>query len=442
MRISVIGTGYVGLVTGVCLADTGNVVVGYDVDAGKIEALQAGELPIYEPGLSDLLHANASAGRIRFTTDLTEAARHGQTIFLAIGTPPNPDGSADLSAIKEATRQIASKINEPKLLVIKSTVPVGTCDALQAMVKGISPYPVQVLSNPEFLKEGSAVDDFLRPDRVIIGSDDPAAAKTLRRLYEPFVRNQKPILVVSRRAAELCKYAANAYLAMRISFINEIATICEALDVDINEVRLGIGSDSRIGHHFLYPGPGYGGSCFPKDVQALAHMAREHGASATLIEAVHAVNQRQRGLLFEKIVRRFGPDLTGRRFAVWGVTFKPKTDDVRESAALRLIDQLLQAQATVVAHDPQGLDNLRNLYGEKITYESDACAALEGADALVILTEWNEFRSPDFARIRKALKHPIIFDGRNLYDLEQMQSEGFEYYSLGRRPVVPAVQEA
>jgi UDPglucose 6-dehydrogenase len=438
MRITVIGTGYVGLVTGVCLADNGNGVVGCDVDAGKIQALEAGQIPIYEPGLSDLLRANIQARRIRFTTDAAEAIRHGQVLFLTVGTPARPDGSADVTSIEGIVRQIASVAQEPKILAIKSTVPIGTGDRLQEMAGELCPHRIRVVSNPEFLKEGSALDDFLRPDRVIIGSDDPEAAEVIRQLYAPFVRNAKPILVLSRRSAEMSKYAANAYLAMRISFVNEMARLCEALDVDINEVRSGIGSDSRIGNHFLYPSPGYGGSCFPKDVQALAHLAQQNGVRAQLIEAVHEVNQRQQNRLIEKIRARFGPGgAGGRRFAIWGVTFKARTDDTRESPALPLIDALLADQAQVVAHDPQGLANLRNRYGEQIRYESDAYAALLDSDALVIVTEWNRFRSPDFARMKALMKTPILFDGRNLYDLSQMRSEGFEYHSIGRRSVIP-----
>jgi UDPglucose 6-dehydrogenase len=438
MRITVIGTGYVGLVTGVCLADNGNDVVGCDVDSHKVEVLEAGELPLYEPGLSDLLQANLQARRIRFTTATDAAIGHGQVLFVAVGTPARPDGSADLTSVEAIMRQIAAAAREPKIVAIKSTVPIGTCDRLQAMVGSLSPHRITVVSNPEFLKEGSALDDFLRPDRVIIGTEDAEAAGVVRKLYAPFVRNAKPILVLSRRAAEMSKYAANAYLAMRISFINEMARLCEALGVDINEVRSGIGSDSRIGNHFLYPSPGYGGSCFPKDVQALAHLARDNGIAASLVEAIHEVNQRQQQRLIEKIRGRFGTQgLARRRFAIWGVTFKARTDDIRESPALALIDALLDDQAQVVAHDPEGLGNLRHRYGERIGYEPDTYAALQDADALVIVTEWNRFRSPDFGRMKALMKAPVIFDGRNLYDLSQMQSEGFEYHSMGRRAVIP-----
>lgn len=438
MRITVIGTGYVGLVTGICLADNGNDVVGYDIDADKIQALRAGRLPIYEPGLSDLLEANLEAERIRFSTDLHEAIGHGRIIFLTVGTPPKDDGSADLAHIENAVRQACPFIQEPKILVVKSTVPVGAGDRIEQIVQELSPHPVAVVSNPEFLKEGSALDDFLRPDRVIIGTADRDAGEVIRRLYLPFVRNAKPILRMSRRAAEMSKYAANAFLAMRISFINEMAGLCEQLGVDVDEIRSGIGSDARIGHHFLYPGPGYGGSCFPKDVQALAHVARCHGARCDLIQAVHQVNERQKDLLFEKIHRRFQGNLAGRRIAIWGVTFKAKTDDIRESPALRLIDLLLAAGAQVIAHDPEGLPNLSRRYGTQVRCETDPYVALQDAEALAIVTEWNRFRSPDFGRMRSAMKMPVIFDGRNLYDLPQTQAEGFEYHSIGRATVGPA----
>lgn len=433
MRITVIGTGYVGLVTGICLADNGNDVIGYDIDAQKIETLQAGKSPLYEAGVSDLLLANLEAGRIRFTTDARPAIEHGQTIFLTVGTPPKTDGSADLAGVQDVVTLACKYVQEPKILVIKSTVPVGTGDHLQSVVEQICPHHVAVVSNPEFLKEGMALDDFLRPDRIIIGASDPAAGEVIRRLYLPFVRNSKPILLMSRRAAEMSKYAANAYLAMRISFINEMACLCDSLGVDIDQVRQGIGSDSRIGHHFLYPGPGYGGSCFPKDVQALSHIARCHGVEPELIEAIHKVNERQKGVLFGKVARRFGNDLTGRRFAVWGVTFKAKTDDIRESPALRLIDQLLQAGAQVVAHDPEGLANLERLYGRRIAYQGDCYLALQNVDGLIIVTEWNRFRSPDFGKMRSLMKMPVVFDGRNLYDPTQMQGEGFEYHGIGRQ---------
>ena len=435
MRITVVGTGYVGLVSATCLADTGNHVVGLDIDAGKVEQLSEGICTIYEPGLNDLLADNLRAKRLRFTTDFDDAVAHGEVIFITVGTPPKDDGSADTSAIEQIGRQIAEKMAEPKTVVIKSTVPVGTCDRLEAEMLTRTRHPLHVASNPEFLKEGTAVDDFLRPDRIVIGAEDDEAAATIRELYLPFVRNQKPILIMSRAAAEMTKYAANSFLAARISFINEIANICERCGVDVDQVRLGIGNDSRIGFHFLYPGAGYGGSCFPKDVQALGYLAKSLDYDSEMLAAVHQVNQRQRERLFTKIAQRFGDALSGRTFAVWGVTFKAKTDDLREAPAIHIIDRLLEAGAAVRAHDPRGLDNLRRHYGDRVAYFDDAYDALEAADALVVVTEWNEFRSPDFDRMRVLMNEPIVFDGRNLYEPTAMLRRRFEYHSIGRPTV-------
>jgi len=435
MRVTVIGTGYVGLVSATCLADTGNHVVGLDIDPVKVEQLSRGCSTIFEPGLQELLADNLRAGRLRFTTDADEAITHGQVIFITVGTPPKADGAADTSAIEQTCLRIAERLAEPKIVVIKSTVPVGTCDRLEQVMRERARQSVHVVSNPEFLKEGTAVDDFLRPDRVVIGAADPQAAATIRELYLPFVRNQRPILIMPRAAAEMTKYAANCYLAARISFINEIANLCERCGVNVDDVRTGIGTDARIGFHFLYPGAGYGGSCFPKDVQALTHFAEQTGASSDILRAVHGVNQRQREMLFVKIRRRFGESLSGRSLALWGVTFKPKTDDLREAPATYLIDRLLESGASVRAHDPRGLENLRRRYAHRLAYFEDAYAALEGADALVIVTEWNEFRSPDFDRMRKLLRNPIVFDGRNLYEPQAMRRRRFEYYSIGRPAV-------
>ncbi len=432
MRITIVGTGYVGLVTGVCLADSGNHVVGVDVDSAKVERLGRGECPIFEPGLTDLLHANLAAGRFRVTTDLRSAVEHAEVIFIAIGTPPRDDGSADLSMIERAVQDIARAVNKKLILVMKSTVPVGTCDHVESIVRPLAQHPVAVVSNPEFLKEGCAVDDFQRPDRVVIGTEDAEAGEVMKELYQPYVRNQNPILIVRRAAAELIKYASNCYLSTRISFINQIANLCVPLGVEIDEVRAGMAYDRRIGFHFLYPGIGYGGSCFPKDVQALCHVAKDHGAHADLLAAVHQVNERQKHLLVEKVKYHFKGDLAGRTFAIWGVAFKPKTDDLREAPALTVIDGLLEAGATVRAHDPKALANLRGVFGERIAYFDDAYVAAEGADAVVICTEWNEFRSPDFARLRESLKSPVIFDGRNLFSTRQMQRLRFRYYSIGR----------
>lgn len=432
MRVTIVGTGYVGLVTGVCLADTGNHVIGLDVDAGKVERLNRGECTIYEPGLTDLLVANLAAGRFRATTNLKEAVEHAEIIFIAIGTPPKADGSADLSMIEKAVQDIARAVNKKTVMVMKSTVPVGTCQRVESLVTPLAKHPVIVVSNPEFLKEGSAVDDFQRPDRVVIGSEDADAARIMQELYQPFVRNRHPILVVRRAASEMIKYAANCYLSTRISFINQIANICEALSIDVDEVRSGIGYDARIGSHFMYPGAGYGGSCFPKDVQAMYHVAKAAGVEADLLNAVHQVNERQKNLLVERVKSHFKGELTGRTFALWGIAFKPKTDDIREAPALRIIDGLLAAGAKVRASDPKALHHLRQEYATKIEYFTDAYAAVQGADALIICTEWNEFRSPDFDRLKASLKQPIIFDGRNLYGCDQMRSRGFTYYSIGR----------
>jgi UDPglucose 6-dehydrogenase len=436
MRITIVGTGYVGLVTGVCLADTGNHVVGLDIDQDKVAHLNRGECPIFEPGLHDLLQSNVEAGRFRATTDLPEAVQHGEIIFICIGTPPKDDGSADLSAIEACVEEIARHVGKKTILVMKSTVPVGTCARIESLVAPIAKHPVVVLSNPEFLKEGSAVDDFLRPDRVVIGSEDDTAAGLLKKLYLPFVHNQHPILIVRRAASEMIKYAANCYLSTRISFINQIANLCERIGIDVNEVRSGIGFDARIGSHFMYPGIGYGGSCFPKDVQALYHVAKEVGMEADLLAAVHEVNERQKGVLLERIRSHYKGKLSGRTFAIWGVAFKAKTDDIREAPALRIIDGLLAEGAKVRAHDPKALPNLKREFGDKITCHADAYEAATGADAVIICTEWNEFRSPDFEKLAKALKEPVVFDGRNLYVPEDMRRRGFSYYSIGRPPVV------
>ena len=437
MRITIMGSGYVGLVTGACLADSGNHVLGLDIDAAKVARLKQGECPIFEPGLAEMLERNLRAGRLTFTTDGQQAADFGDVTFVAIGTPPRDDGSPDLCNIEQACDALAAAMTAPKIVVVKSTVPVGTGARLEARMREKTEHAVDFVSNPEFLKEGTAVDDFLRPDRVVVGAEDEAAGQIVADLYEPFVRNQHPILHMSRAAAEMTKYAANSYLAMRISFINEVANLCERYGIDVDEVRRGIGTDARIGSHFLFPGAGYGGSCFPKDVQALAHSAAAVGCRAGILEAVHDRNQQQRRLVFDKLAARLGPDLTGKRIAVWGIAFKPKTDDIREAPAVVVIRLLLDAGARVVAYDPEALHNLRAEFGDKLDYAADAYEALKDADALAIMTEWNEFRSPDFARMRDALATPLVVDGRNLYRPAQMQRHGFEYHSIGRPPVTP-----
>jgi UDPglucose 6-dehydrogenase len=437
MRICVIGSGYVGLVTAACLADSGNHVVGVDSDPAKIEVLRAGHCPFFEPGLEEVVTNNLRAGRLRFTTNTVEAVRDVHVIFLAVGTPPRADGSADLQYIEAAARQAASALTGPAVMVTKSTVPVGTGARLDQIIKACAKHPCPVVSNPEFLKEGTAVNDFMKPDRVVIGADDRAAGDVIEELHEPFVRNARPILRMSRAAAELTKYAANAYLAARISFINEIAEICERMNIDVNQVRRGMGTDQRIGQHFLYPGIGYGGSCFPKDVQALAAFGQVAGADCTLLNAVHQRNLLQRDNMVNCIRTRLGGNLKGKRIAVWGLAFKPQTDDVREAPALAIVSALVEAGATVAVHDPRAMDAARRVLGDTVTYCEDPYAALTGADALFIATEWMEFRSPDFDRIRAALKQPLIFDGRNVYNPDAMARYNFEYHSVGRPPVRP-----
>lgn len=437
MRVGVVGCGYVGLVTAACLAESGNHVVAVDIDPEKVRRLSAGESTIFEPGLEELLHDNLHAERLVFTTDATAAVRDAEIMFLAVGTPPREDGSADLSHLEAAAKTVASAAPRPLVMVIKSTVPVGTGQRIEQLVSEISQHRIDLVSCPEFLKEGTAVDDFLRPDRVVVGSECDDAAALVAELHQPFVRNNHPILHVSRRSAEMIKYASNSYLATRISFINEIATLCGKLDVDINEVRRGMGADARIGHHYLYPGVGYGGSCFPKDVQALISMGREIGMDCAINAAVHARNLAQRTEFAARIVARFGGDLAGKTIAVWGLAFKPKTDDLREAPALDVVSALLDAGAKVRVHDPKALELTRAIFGERIAYCDDAYEALDGASALVIATEWMEYRSPDFEDARKRMAEPVIFDGRNLFGLPQMRRLQFEYHSIGRPTVKP-----
>lgn len=440
MRICVVGSGYVGLVTGTCLADAGNHVVCVDSDAGKVRRLSAGECPLYEPGLEELMRSNLRAGRLRFTSDLAAGVESAAVVFIAVGTPPRADGSADLTNVEAVAAGVGHTAASGTIVVMKSTVPIGTCARVEEIIAAQRPATagrLVVVSNPEFLKEGTAVEDFLRPDRVVIGAEDAAAAELIAELYRPFVLNNKPIIRMGRAAAEMTKYAANAYLATRISFINEIACVCERLGIDVDEVRRGIGGDARIGHHFLYPGVGYGGSCFPKDVQALAHSARAAGEACDILEAVHRRNQRQATRLVDRIRERLGADLRGKKLAVWGLAFKPKTDDVREAPALAIIRRLLEAGAAVAVHDPRAMSNARRELGERVQYADDAYEALRDADALVIVTEWNEFRSPDFDLIRQRLRQPLVFDGRNIYAREAMLRNKMEYHSVGRPAVRP-----
>jgi UDPglucose 6-dehydrogenase len=439
MRITIFGTGYVGLVTGTCLAEVGNEVICVDVDATKIAGLERGEMPIFEPGLAELVAANRAAGRLRFTTDAAAAIEHGQLLFIAVGTPPDEDGSADLSHVLTVARTIGQRLARYAVIVNKSTVPVGTADrvretiAAELAARGVS-VDFDVVANPEFLKEGDAVKDCMRPDRIIIGSDRARAIETLKTLYAPFNRNHERIVLMDARSAELTKYAANAMLATKISFMNEMANIAERVGADIELVRHGIGSDPRIGYSFIYPGAGYGGSCFPKDVQALERIARSHAYEARLLTAVEAVNRAQKEKLYELIARHFNESLSGKTFAVWGLAFKPNTDDMREAPSRRLLERLWAAGARVRAYDPEARHEARRLYGARADFVlcEDAYAALDGADALAIVTEWKAFWSPDFARIRSALRTPVIFDGRNIYEPSAVEAAGIAYYGIGR----------
>jgi UDPglucose 6-dehydrogenase len=439
MNVTVIGTGYVGLVAGACLADAGNQVLCLDVDAAKVEQLNAGGIPIFEPGLEAIVRRNRAASRLAFTTDARSGAAHGALQLIAVGTPPDEDGAADLSHVLEAARGVGRHMTGYRVVATKSTVPVGTADRVRAVIaealaaRGAA-HEFSVVSNPEFLKEGAAVEDFMRPDRIVVGSDDERATALLRELYAPFQRNHERILHMSVRSAELTKYAANAMLATRISFMNELANLAERLGADIEEVRRGIGSDPRIGFHFLYAGAGFGGSCFPKDVAALRRTAQEVGRPLPLLEAVHTVNEAQKHVLGDKVRARFGERLTGRRFALWGLAFKPNTDDLREAASRSLIADLLAAGAAVRAYDPVAGAAARRLYGgePRVEIVDGALQALEGCDALAIVTEWREFRSPDFAALKAKLGSPVIFDGRNLYDPAVVKGHGFEYFAIGR----------
>lgn len=439
MHLTIFGSGYVGLVTAACMAEMGNHVVCVDIDQAKIDRLNNGEVPIFEPGLEDLLKRNRSAGRIVFTTDVAKGVAHGLFQFVAVGTPPDEDGSADLSHVVAVARSIGEHITDYRIIVDKSTVPVGTADLVKRTMidalqkRGVSP-EFDVVSNPEFLKEGAAIEDFMKPDRIIVGTDNPRTTELLRALYEPFNRNHDRLIAMDIRSAELTKYAANAMLATKISFINELANIAERVGADIEQVRIGIGSDPRIGYQFIYPGTGYGGSCFPKDVRALAKFARDSGYQAELMEAVEAVNNRQKRAMFEKIRTHYEGDLQGKVLAMWGLAFKPKTDDMREASSRVLMEALWDAGATVRAYDPEAMREARRLYPDQegLTFCESADEALDTADALVIVTEWQEFRSPDFPHIKQSLKDAVIFDGRNLYDPDAVALFGLDYYAVGR----------
>ncbi len=431
MRITVIGTGYVGLVAGACFAETGSEVTCADVDVEKIDRLTRNILPIYEPGLDSLVQRNQEQGRLTFSTDLASAVRTADVVFIAVGTPPDEDGSADLRHVVAISEMIGIHLARETVIVTKSTVPVGTADKVRAAVAAQAKYPFHVVSNPEFLKEGAAVDDFLKPDRVVLGVDSDFARTVMAELYAPFVRTGKPVIFMDILSAEMTKYAANAMLATRISFMNEIANLCEKVGANVDFVRKGIGSDSRIGPSFLFPGPGYGGSCFPKDMKALLKTSEAMGAPMQVLRGVENANDRQKSRLFEKLRDALG-EVEGTRIAVWGLAFKAQTDDMRESPALTLIDALLQAKATVTAHDPAAMDEAERRLGSRIAYAKTNYESLDGADALVVVTDWNEYRFPDFARIKAALKRPVVIDGRNLYDQAKMAQLGFIYRSIGR----------
>ena len=432
MKLAVVGTGYVGLVVGACLAETGNDVSCVDVDAAKIERLRRNEIPIYEPGLAEIVERNQEAGRLAFTTDLAAAMRDSEVVFIAVGTPPEEDGSADLSHVLEVADQIGRCLTRETIIVTKSTVPVGTAERVRTAVAVHATFPFHVCSNPEFLKEGAAVEDAMRPDRVVVGADHARVREVIGELYAPFVRSGKPVLFMDIASAELTKYAANAMLAVRISFMNEMANLCEQVGADVDAVRRGIGSDPRIGPGFLFPGPGYGGSCFPKDVQALARTAHAAGAPLLVVQAAHAANERQKERLFEILRDALGGEVRGTRIALWGLSFKAQTDDMREAPALTLIERLLAAGAEVVAHDPAAMAEARRRLGDRIAYADHAYDAAKGADALVIVTEWNEYRHPNFERIKASLRRPVLVDGRNLFDPARMKAMGFTYRSIGR----------
>ena len=432
MNIAVVGTGYVGLVAGACFAESGNDVTCVDKDAAKIQTLEEGRMPIYEPGLEEIVRRNRQEGRLSFTTDLAGSVREAEIVFIAVGTPQGEDGSADLTHVLSVAREVARAMNGYKVIVDKSTVPVGTSEKVREVISGETDHPFSVVSNPEFLKQGAAIEDFMKPDRVVIGSDDARATEIMLELYAPFTRTGAPIMVMDCASAELAKYAANAMLATRISFMNEVANVCELVGADVDHVRKAIGSDRRIGTSFLFPGCGYGGSCFPKDVKAMMRFAADKDYTFEILSAVEAVNARQKTTLFTKMRTHFG-DVKGKTIGVWGLAFKPKTDDMREAPAVPLIQSLLGDGASVLAYDPEAAKVAREIFGDRVTFASSNYDAIKDADALAIVTEWNEFRHPDFTRMKSLMRTPVVFDGRNLFTPEQMKQNGFTYYSIGRR---------
>jgi UDPglucose 6-dehydrogenase len=432
MNLAVIGAGYVGLVAGTCFAESGNDVICVDIDRKKIDMLNAGQVPIYEPGLAEMVRRNAAEQRLSFSTDLPGAVKKSPIIFIAVGTPQGVNGNANLEYVRATAKGIAKAMDGFRTIVIKSTVPVGTADQVHQWIAAETAQPVAVVSNPEFLKEGAAVEDFMKPDRVVLGGSHAEALESVKELYEPFVRTGNPILIMDSRSAEMSKYASNAMLATKISFINEVARLCEQMNADIGEVRRAISLDRRIGPHFIFPGVGYGGSCFPKDIRAMIGMGGDN-PEMVLLKAVETVNESQKGWLVEKVKRHFGTDLAGLTFAVWGLAFKPRTDDMRDAPAITVIDSLIGAGAAVHAYDPEATDEAKKIFGARIRYASRNYDALDGASALLVLTEWNEFRRPDFARIKRLLQRPVIFDGRNIYDPSELAKLGFTYYSIGRQ---------
>ncbi|AXG68987.1 UDP-glucose 6-dehydrogenase TuaD [Kordia sp. SMS9] len=436
MKITVVGTGYVGLVTGTCLAETGNDVLCVDIDENKVTRMQNGEVPIYEPHLDILFERNINAGRLKFTTSLEEGLTHGQIIFLALPTPEDEDGSADLSYVLGVAENIGKLMTDYKVIVDKSTVPVGTADKVTSVVAKHATVDFDIVSNPEFLREGFAVDDFMKPERIVIGSSSERATKLMERLYKPFVRSGNPILIMDEKSAELTKYASNSFLAAKITFMNEIANFCEKVGADVDKVRIGMGTDSRIGKRFLFPGIGYGGSCFPKDVKALHKSGKDNQYNFQILDAVINVNNKQKTALIPKVVSHLGEDLTGKTIAIWGLAFKPETDDIREAPSLYIIDELLSRGAKLKAFDPEAMENVQKKLGEKIEYADSMYGAIQNTDALIICTEWSIFRTPNFNKLRENLNQPVIFDGRNLYDIAEMEREGFAYFSIGRKEVL------
>jgi UDPglucose 6-dehydrogenase len=432
MKIAVVGTGYVGLVVGACLAESGNDVICVDKDETKVRLLKRGQVPIYEPGLEEIVKRNRAEGRLSFTTGLAKAVKASQIIFVAVGTPQGEDGSADLQHVLGVARDVARAMDGYRVIVNKSTVPVGTAERVREILRRETTHPFSVVSNPEFLKQGAAVEDFMKPDRVVIGAEDPRGAELMVALHKPFTRTGAPIMVMDCASAELCKYASNALLATKISFMNEVANVCDLFGADVDQVRQAVGADRRIGPSFLFPGVGYGGSCFPKDVKALMRFSADKKYDFRILKAVESVNEYQKRVLVKKIDAHFGGALKGKTVAIWGLAFKPKTDDMREAPAVPIIETLLERGVAVQAYDPEAMKVAKGIFGTRITYASKNYDALKGADALAVVTEWHEFREPDFARMRKVMRQPVIFDGRNIYDKDQMKEQGFTYYSIGR----------